>query len=750
MSQPGLPPKEIVPQLSTGADDASALTAPTGAAAASTTPSVFDLWLKANEESLKWFKLTKCKGNISSPIWQFFHVVVGLKDDIGASDVPVSKWLEDSVFACCNSCGTLLKAASKDKSGKAVNWSNGSMNNHLVGKHSTNIEQLLKETNPDSKKRKLDQQLLGQFLKPSSSPPLKLQKPHKQVLITRFVIDNMLPLSIVESQSFRDMIGAHDKHSKPMSNKKVKNIAIKLEAAMRDAAMDKMEGQCVCFTLDHWTSKANQNFTGFTAHFISEDFKMNSLNLGMMLHSGGTRTEDLVVSFLDLYFNKLKTKVAKIFAGTTDTTASMNKFGMMLEAMGITHVYCTDHNLQLTCKLCYEGSMDDTFGAAFVDSVKKARKLVGFFNHSTQALEKLHQKQAVLDSCPGQPKGVLTGVVTCWWATFLMFEHLLEIKPAIGSMAIDNQLGDCDPLEVQDWENLKVIKDVLEPFRDSQKLLEGDKYVTASWVPQAVNHIRKKLTAFSEAEEESASKTLATSLLKDLDDRWFSNLELFSGTVQHGRANRQFGIHPALMIASFLDPRFKSLPSTPDATREAIHARVLEIMKQLETEHRDSAGTANNPMDVEEDGKESENEDDGLFADLQNEVVAAEAGDQEAGLESVDSVCADEMKHYLAEKSLKISFKDSQGKRIFSDPLKWWKEHQSLYPIMASLARIYLAVQGTSAPSERIFSMASRVISDKRARLNPELAGKLLFVSENWEWWKNELNYAELALETEE
>ena len=135
---------------------------------------------------------------------------------------------------------------------------------------------------------------------------------------------------------------------------------------------------------------------------------------------------------------------------------------------------------------------------------------------------------------------------------------------------------------------------------------------------------------------------------------------------------------------------------------------------------------------------------------MQSELAAAEAGNQEAALEPVDQKCSDELKRYLAEKSLKINFKDDQGKSHFSDTLQWWKEHASLFPNLAKLARIYLAIQGTSTPSERIFSVASRVISDNRASLNPELAGKLLFVSENWEWWQNELNYAELALETEE
>ena len=107
-------------------------------------------------------------------------------------------------------------------------------------------------------------------------------------------------------------------------------------------------------------------------------------------------------------------------------------------------------------------------------------------------------------------------------------------------------------------------------------------------------------------------------------------------------------------------------------------------------------------MNVEEDEKESEHEDHDLFADLQNEVVATDAGDQECDMESVGSVCADEMKRYLAEKSLIIKLKDDQGKRIFNDLLKWWNEHRSLYPIIASLARMYLAIQGTSAPSKNL------------------------------------------------
>ena len=47
----------------------------------------------------------------------------------------------------------------------------------------------------------------------------------------------------------------------------------------------------------------------------------------------------------------------------------------------------------------------------------------------------------------------------------------------------------------------------------------------------------------------------------------------------------------------------------------------------------------------------------------------------------------------------------------------------------AQLARMYLCVPATSAPSERVFSVASRIISKLRARLTPANAGMLIFLS---------------------
>ncbi|CAB4493214.1 unnamed protein product [Rhizophagus irregularis] len=52
--------------------------------------------------------------------------------------------------------------------------------------------------------------------------------------------------------------------------------------------------------------------------------------------------------------------------------------------------------------------------------------------------------------------------------------------------------------------------------------------------------------------------------------------------------------------------------------------------------------------------------------------------------------------------------------------LKWWKLHEEEYPHLANMAKDYLGVPVTSAPSEQIFSSAADVITYNRTSLAPE------------------------------
>ncbi len=73
---------------------------------------------------------------------------------------------------------------------------------------------------------------------------------------------------------------------------------------------------------------------------------------------------------------------------------------------------------------------------------------------------------------------------------------------------------------------------------------------------------------------------------------------------------------------------------------------------------------------------------------------------------------------------------------IFKDPLLWWKQKQFQLPILSGLAQKYLCIPVTVAPSEHIFSVASLLLSKFRDRMDPDLAGRMVFIKKNFEWYE--------------
>ena len=64
--------------------------------------------------------------------------------------------------------------------------------------------------------------------------------------------------------------------------------------------------------------------------------------------------------------------------------------------------------------------------------------------------------------------------------------------------------------------------------------------------------------------------------------------------------------------------------------------------------------------------------------------------------------------------------------------LLWWKARVDKYPNLSALARRILAIPATSAPSERLFSQASLLLTKKRSRLTDDNASKLMFLNGCW------------------
>ena len=64
-------------------------------------------------------------------------------------------------------------------------------------------------------------------------------------------------------------------------------------------------------------------------------------------------------------------------------------------------------------------------------------------------------------------------------------------------------------------------------------------------------------------------------------------------------------------------------------------------------------------------------------------------------------------------------------------PLKWWRERRGRFPVLYEMARVYLAIPASSAPSERVFSTAGLVLTDKRKHLMESRVARLMFMKRN-------------------
>ena len=65
------------------------------------------------------------------------------------------------------------------------------------------------------------------------------------------------------------------------------------------------------------------------------------------------------------------------------------------------------------------------------------------------------------------------------------------------------------------------------------------------------------------------------------------------------------------------------------------------------------------------------------------------------------------------------------------DPLKWWKENQYHFPRLQKIAQKYLCIPGSSVPSERLFSKAGILVSERRNRIKPKNVDTVLFLNQN-------------------
>lgn len=508
--------------------------------------------------------------------------------------------------------------------------------------------------------------------RPMSIPRTK----NLHIKVLNMIIKDMQPFTIVEDEGFRELLEEFDPAYKLPSRKTLCN---RLLPQTYDEVVQKVKNllensEYLTITTDTWTSTAVENYLAITVHYLNDEWKLISILLDCCHFPDQHTAENLRNQLLNTLQEWNISE--KVHTAVTDNARNITA---AIKLTGWTHLPCLAHTLNLVVQ----------DGIKLIQPIhKKVKRIVEYFHHSTTAKEKLSLLQVQLSE---KNLKLINDVVTRWNSTYFMFQRMCEIQTSLEA-AIGVLHSPVDSLNAEEWKILQEFCLLLKPFNSITIELSAEKTVTISKIIPMVEGLKQYITGLQNIESE-VGLTLKEELLRGLSTR-FSRLEY----------------NPTLAKSTFLDPRFKGTGfSDNNAFSKIKDAVINEVSQVLRKINQEKTVSPNN-------SDSNEKEDDSVWAIFDKKMQTLK---HTSGTETSSAII--EIRQYCEEINL----------RRRDDPLTWWKSREAVYPVLSKLAKKYLSIVGTSVPSERVFSKAGQLVSERRSRLKPKNVKSIVFLNAN-------------------
>jgi hypothetical protein len=298
-----------------------------------------------------------------------------------------------------------------------------------------------------------------------------------------WVAIDTLPISVVEGEGFITMCSVMlGPNFKVPSRYKIMNILTQLKVQGKDWMVDTLlKIDFVNLTTDGWTSRAQHSYMTTTCHYITKGWVLASHVL-YTAEFPNSHTAVNLANELEEH-NLLWGLGGKILSTTHDNARNITKAVKSSTNLGESNP-CFAH----TQNLCVKAVLDYK---PLKKLLKRCRRLVGFFKHSTKANEKLKAQQKDDDK---QVKKLIQHCPTRWNSCHDMLKRLVEQRHAINTVLLDRTLLSRKRAEIllfenNDWTMIEDVIKILEPFAATLQELCADKYVTISAVRSDVYYL---------------------------------------------------------------------------------------------------------------------------------------------------------------------------------------------------------------------------------------------------------------------
>ncbi|CAG9789608.1 unnamed protein product [Diatraea saccharalis] len=501
-------------------------------------------------------------------------------------------------------------------------------------------------------------------------------------------IDNE-PFAVVERVGFKRLMEkAVPQYKMPsrtyMTENVIPDIYDRIHTKIKSSIL---QAAAISVTSDMWTNQHNYgSFLSFTAHWLSPDLNLEHGVLAIKPFSG-PHTGENIAKELNAIAEVWDIPKKKIHLVVHDSGANMIKG---VRAAQYDSAKCFIHSLQRSVEESIKSQEE------VCEMVAAARRIVTHFNHSGTAQQKLKSIRQELNLPDHQ---LLQDIITRWNSTYYLMVRLLEQKRAVSLYITDHEkLNNLTPSQ---WELMEQCVRLLKPFEEITKITSSGLSCVSEVIPHVailLKYLEKPETAAKTSDLFMMRSTLKTKLEKRFD----------------------FDENDKYLVATFLDPRFKcSFLGTVQAER-ARHKILLDELKFScdESSSNDDFAPPNKRRNTEQGASGTtleEIHDD--FWECYDEVAAANLPNE--GMAKSD--IASEIDFYL-----KCTRLDRRA-----DPYKWWSANSKQYPKLTKFVKVYMSSPCSSVYSERLFSEAGLVYEEKRNRLLPANAEKLVFIHHN-------------------
>nr|XP_024655528.1 zinc finger BED domain-containing protein 1-like [Maylandia zebra] len=352
------------------------------------------------------------------------------------------------------------------------------------------------------------------------------------------------PASMVEDDGLKEVLRAAsgDMCYNPPSTE---TIVSRLRAVYEDQRAQRhttlLGAMNVALTGDHWTSVDSDNYCAVTAHFIDNDWALQSFALAV----SKTEERHYADHFLSVANEwKIGDKL------TTLGTDSAWLYGNMVDVASLLpfeHMPCTAHILQSAITVALNDS-------GFERVLAKCREIVGHFEDSPANAQELNAQQAAHGH---DTEALVQDAQTRWNSTLEMIKQIQRNKSVLTSI-LAQQNSTVTMLTEQELDRLQKLEELLEPCRYVTELLGGERYVSCSMVLPALRHLFW--------------------VMEPLDDDpvYVVTFKMvFTTDLAQRRASSNL---TWLKIATALDPRFKDLKCLPKDERREVWTLVHDLL----------------------------------------------------------------------------------------------------------------------------------------------------------------------------